>query len=55
MAQPCASRRCPIPSPRRIERAAAMCLIAWSWQPGQARTLLLAANRDEWLDRPTLP
>ncbi len=32
-----------------------MCLIAWSWQPGQPRTLLLAANRDEWLDRPTLP
>uniref|UniRef100_E6PRG4 NRDE family protein n=1 Tax=mine drainage metagenome TaxID=410659 RepID=E6PRG4_9ZZZZ len=32
-----------------------MCLIAWSWQPGRPRTLLLAANRDEWLDRPTLP
>lgn len=32
-----------------------MCLMAWSWQPGHAQTLLLAANRDEWLDRPTLP
>lgn len=29
-----------------------MCLIAWAWQPGAARTLLLAANRDEWLHRP---
>lgn len=32
-----------------------MCLIAWSWQPGTARTLLLAANRDEWLQRPAQP
>ncbi|MBW4047108.1 MAG: NRDE family protein [Proteobacteria bacterium] len=32
-----------------------MCLIAWNWQPGTAQPLLLAANRDEWLDRPTLP
>lgn len=32
-----------------------MCLIAWSWQPGCAQTLLLAANRDEWLHRPALP
>ena len=32
-----------------------MCLIAWSWQPGQRRTLLLAANRDEWLQRPASP
>ena len=31
-----------------------MCLMTWSWQPGHAQTLLLAANRDEWLDRPTL-
>ena len=32
-----------------------MCLIAWNWQPGTEQPLLLAANRDEWLDRPTLP
>lgn len=32
-----------------------MCLIAWSWQPGASRTLLLAANRDEWLQRPAEP
>ncbi len=32
-----------------------MCLIAWSWQPGGKRTLLLAANRDEWLTRPASP
>ena len=32
-----------------------MCLIAWSWQPGERRTLLLAANRDEWLQRPAHP
>ena len=32
-----------------------MCLIAWSWQPGGRRTLLLAANRDEWLQRPARP
>ena len=32
-----------------------MCLLAWSWQPGSAQPLLLAANRDEWLARPTRP
>ncbi|MBW8076411.1 NRDE family protein [Metallibacterium scheffleri] len=32
-----------------------MCLIAWSWQPRHARCLLLGANRDEWLARPTEP
>ncbi len=32
-----------------------MCLLAWSWQPASAQTLLLAANRDEWLARPTRP
>ncbi len=32
-----------------------MCLIALNWQPGTEQPLLLAANRDEWLDRPTLP
>lgn len=32
-----------------------MCLIAWSWRPGCTQTLLLAANRDEWMHRPTLP
>ena len=32
-----------------------MCLLAWSWQPDSAQPLLLAANRDEWLARPTRP
>ena len=32
-----------------------MCLIAWSWQPRGPRTLLLAANRDEWLQRAASP
>ncbi len=32
-----------------------MCLMAWSWQPGAPRSLLLAANRDEWLRRPSAP
>lgn len=30
-----------------------MGLLAWSWQPGSAQPLLLAANRDEWFARPT--
>lgn len=28
-----------------------MCLIAWNWQPGSARPLLLLANRDEFYAR----
>ena len=32
-----------------------MCLIAWSWQPAAQCPLLLAANRDEWLRRPSQP
>jgi uncharacterized protein with NRDE domain len=32
-----------------------MCLIAFSWQPGSAEPLRLAANRDEFYARPTLP
>ncbi len=32
-----------------------MCLIAWSWQPASDCPLLLAANRDEWLQRPAAP
>ncbi len=32
-----------------------MCLLAWSWQPDTDQPLLLAANRDEWLARPTRP
>ena len=30
-----------------------MCLIAFRWQPGSARPLVLAANRDEFHARPT--
>ena len=32
-----------------------MCLIAFNWQPESAERLLLAANRDEFYARPTLP
>lgn len=32
-----------------------MCLIAFAFQPGHARHLLLAANRDEFHDRPARP
>lgn len=32
-----------------------MCLIVLSWRPGRAQTLWLAANRDEFHDRPTAP
>ena len=32
-----------------------MCLIAFSFTPGRERHLLLAANRDEFHDRPTRP
>ncbi|WP_375055169.1 NRDE family protein [Zobellella sp. DQSA1] len=32
-----------------------MCLIAFSWQPGGRRPLLLLANRDEFYHRPTAP
>lgn len=32
-----------------------MCLIAWRWQPEAAVPLIVAANRDEAWDRPTLP
>ncbi|TSE20267.1 NRDE family protein [Tepidimonas aquatica] len=32
-----------------------MCLVAWCWQPVAAVPLIVAANRDESWDRPTLP
>ncbi|SFH22696.1 NRDE family protein [Modicisalibacter xianhensis] len=32
-----------------------MCLIVLDWQPGSLRPLRLAANRDEFYDRPTAP
>ena len=32
-----------------------MCLIALAWQAHPRFTLVVAANRDEWRDRPTLP
>lgn len=32
-----------------------MCLLVFSWQPGGARPLVLAGNRDEFHDRPTAP
>ncbi|MEN0105055.1 MAG: NRDE family protein [Pseudomonas sp.] len=32
-----------------------MCLIVFAWRPGHAQPLVLAANRDEFYDRPTLP
>lgn len=31
-----------------------MCLIVFSWQPGSKHPLVLAANRDEYYQRPTL-
>lgn len=32
-----------------------MCLIAFAWRPGHARPLIVAANRDEFYARPSLP
>jgi uncharacterized protein with NRDE domain len=32
-----------------------MCLIVFAWRPGHAQPLVLAANRDEFYARPTLP
>jgi uncharacterized protein with NRDE domain len=32
-----------------------MCLIVFAWRPGHAQPLVLAANRDEFYDRPSLP
>ena len=32
-----------------------MCLIGFRWQPGTALPLLVAANRDEFYERPTAP
>ncbi|WP_263144508.1 NRDE family protein [Pseudomonas sp. RIT-PI-AD] len=32
-----------------------MCLILLAWRPGHAHPLVMAANRDEFYDRPTLP
>ena len=32
-----------------------MCLIVFAWRPTHARPLILAANRDEFYARPTLP
>jgi len=32
-----------------------MCLIAFHWQPGSPVPLIVAANRDEFYDRPTAP
>ncbi|WP_040266941.1 NRDE family protein [Pseudomonas rhodesiae] len=32
-----------------------MCLIVFAWRPGHAQPLIVAANRDEFYARPTLP
>ena len=32
-----------------------MCLIVFAWRPGHAQPLILAANRDEFYARPSLP
>jgi uncharacterized protein with NRDE domain len=32
-----------------------MCLIVFAWRPGHAHPLIVAANRDEFYARPTLP
>jgi uncharacterized protein with NRDE domain len=32
-----------------------MCLIVFAWRPGHALPLLVAANRDEFYPRPSLP
>jgi len=32
-----------------------MCLIVFTWRPGHPQPLLMAANRDEFYDRPSLP
>ena len=32
-----------------------MCLIVFAWQPAQAISLIVAANRDEFHERPSLP
>ena len=32
-----------------------MCLIVFAWRPGHAQPLVMAANRDEFYDRPTQP
>ena len=32
-----------------------MCLIVLAWRPGHPQPLLMAANRDEFYDRPTIP
>lgn len=32
-----------------------MCLIVFAWRPGHARPLVVAANRDEFYARPSLP
>ena len=32
-----------------------MCLIVLAWRPGHAQPLLLAANRDEFYERPSQP
>ncbi|MCP1344019.1 NRDE family protein, partial [Halomonas sp. FL8] len=32
-----------------------MCLIVFDWRPGSPTPLRLAANRDEFYDRPTAP
>lgn len=32
-----------------------MCLIVFAWRPGHVQPLVLAANRDEFYDRPALP
>jgi len=32
-----------------------MCLIVFAWRPGHAQPLIVAANRDEFYARPSLP
>ena len=31
-----------------------MCLIVFAWRPGHAQPLIVAANRDEFYDRPSM-
>lgn len=32
-----------------------MCLIVFAWRPGHTQPLIVAANRDEFYARPSLP
>lgn len=58
-----AARAGPAGSPQRLRLAfrlswqvvLVMCLIVFAWRPGHALPLVVAANRDEFFDRPTGP